>query len=306
MTTFILTVTWVDEQVECIVVEFEFLAVCLRHRTPYFESTIVLVSLIVVTTIKAILRTVVCRNNIRLDCSSQRRISGFVCILLCLRHTVAYIDVLCSAELDGARTDISWSHVAIHGSSLCIRYCTTNIQVFNITGIFLGDDICLFEICLSIWNGRRMMRLHRLVGVVDILSDKVAHHILTLSEDTTRTAVLQMIGRSVFVSCTARLVLFCSSALKHGVPCIPICWIVHPVSQHITRIVAHVVRRTIYEVEVHHFLLLYVVNLWVNSLQSFIFRRQHHRTCRDDVCIATVIFAVSYGDVGFIHKQSLL
>ena len=94
-----------------------------------------------------------------------------------------------------------------------------------------------------------MVRVHRLVSGVNILSDKIAYLIFTLSEDTT-SSTNQVIGRAVFVTCTTRLVLF--MCLKNGtiivviiillcVPCIPFRWVVHPVGQHVARIVAHVV-----------------------------------------------------------------
>ena len=151
-----------------------------------------------------------------------------------------------------------------------------------------------------------MSSLHGVVSSVNTLCDEVAYLILTLSEHTTSAGVLQMIGRTVFIACTSCLVLFCSSARSLGVPCIPVCRVVHLICKHITRIVAHVVGRAIYEVEVHHLLLLYVINFWMISFCCFVFRRKHHCTCRDDSSILAAVLAVSDGDVGLINKQVLL
>ena len=262
-TRIILTIVRINEHVEGIVVEFEILTVCLRHRTPYFQTTIVLVCLIVVTAIETILGTVVSRNDICFDYSSQRRIRCFVCIFLCLRHAVADIDKLSLAELDGARADISRSHIALHFILLVFRYCATDIQVNVTIGIFICDDIGFFEFSLSSWDSSRMICLHRLIGSVNILSDKVTYLILTLSENATCTTRLQAVGRSVFVTISIDLLLFFNRFVTYSlsVPSIPICRVVHPVGQHKACIVTHVVGRTIYEVEVHHLLLLHVINL---------------------------------------------
>ena len=87
-----------------------------------------------------------------------------------------------------------------------------------------------------------MILVHRLVGGVNVLSDKVAYFIFTLSEDTT-CSTNQVIGRSVFITCQLIifLFLFCSSALKLSVPSIPIRWVIHPVSQHVARVMTEVV-----------------------------------------------------------------
>ena len=261
------TVMRINEHVEGIVVEFEFLTVCLRHRTPYFKSTIVLVCLIVVTAIKTILGTVVSRNDICFDYSSQRRIRCFVCIFVCLRHAVTDIDKLRLAELDGAGADEGRSHMTSHSGSLCGRYRTTDIQMNVAICIFTGDNISAFECSLSRWDSSRMTSCHGLIFIVNIPRDKVAYLIFTLSEDTTRTAGLQAISRSVFETCTTRLVLFMCFLIIIAVitllcvPCIPIFRVVHPVGQHKACIVTHVVGRTIYEVEAHHLLLLHVINL---------------------------------------------
>ena len=89
-----------------------------------------------------------------------------------------------------------------------------------------------------------MVRVHRLVSGVNILSDKIAYLIFTLSEDTT-SSTNQVIGRAVFITSKLGFVVFLlfliRSTLKFRVPCIPFRWVVHPVGQHVARIVAHVV-----------------------------------------------------------------
>ena len=240
---FILTVTGIDEKVKRIVIEFEFLAVFFRHRAPYLQSTIVLICFIVVTAIGTTLLTVVCRDNICVDNISQRRISCLVCIFLSRCHAVADINILCLAELYGACAYESRSHVAVHVISLCFRYRTTDIQVNVTIGVILSYDISLFELSLitEISNSLRMSSLHGVVSSVNTLCDEVAHLILTLSEHTTRAGVLQMIGRSVFITRTSCLILCCSSTLNFSVPCVPVCRVVHLIGQHIARVVTHVV-----------------------------------------------------------------
>ena len=178
----------------------------------------------------------------------------------------------------------------------------------NVTaGIFACDDIGLFEGCLSSSRySLRMVRRHRLVRGVNILSDEVAYLILTLSEDTTCAAVLQTIGRSVLIASTARLILLLCATVILRVPSIPICWVVYLIGQHITRVVAHVVARTVNELERNILLLLHMVDRRVSSLQGIVISRQHHRTSRDESRILATILAVSDGDVCLIDKQVLL
>ena len=239
----VLTIVGIDEHIEGIIVEFKLLAVCLRHRAPYFQSTIVLVSLVVVTTVEAISGTVVGRYNICLDYSSQRRISSFVCFLLSLRHAVAHIDELSLAELYGACADECRLHIFIsHRSCLCSRNSGANMQVFVTTCIFLSYDIRIFECSLSSRNNFRMAGYHCLVCIVNILGDEVGLLILALSENASFTAS-EMIGRPVFIACHRFILLFliCRLSLSFGVPCVPVCWVVNLVGEHIASVVAHIV-----------------------------------------------------------------
>ena len=152
-----------------------------------------------------------------------------------------------------------------------------------------------------------MSSYHCLIRVVYIFRDEVAYLIFTLPEDTSITNS-QMIGRSVFVASHLfiLLLLFCSGALRLGIPGIPVRRVVHLIGQHITRVVTHVVRRAVDEVEVYHLLLLHMVDSRVSSFQVRIFCRQHHRTGRNDACVLAAVLAVSSGDVGLVYKQCFL
>ena len=153
-----------------------------------------------------------------------------------------------------------------------------------------------------------MSSFHCLIRVVYIFRDEVAYLIVTLSEDAGCLAVFQTIGRSVFVAShlIILLLLFCSGALRLGIPGIPVRRIVHLIGQHVTRVVTHVVRRAVDEVKRNFLLLLHMVDRWVSSFQRIIISRQQHSTGRDDVNVFAAILAVSGSNVGLILKQILL
>ena len=328
----ILTIIRVYQHVEGIVVEGELVAVFLRHRAKNWQSTIVLVSLVVVTTILTIFRTVVCRNNqvvnllgnLLLDIRSVLK-PIIICRLIAFLHTSADVDKLRLAKLDSACTDICRFHITSHWSSLCSRYRTANVQVnVNVTfilSIFLGNNICNFKVCQFI----RILDVatnFSLKIFIDILRDDVAHLVIALTEDTTRSTG-QVVSRTIFITCTSCLVLLMLCTFILRIPRIPVRWVVDPIGQHITGIVTKVIGWAEHEVEgdiligsrvmniLHSGLALFQY-LWLsNVLVIFVcalcaaITWQHYVTISNSNVVFTYR-TISDSNVGLVYKQSLL
>ena len=181
------------------------------------------------------------------------------------------------------------------------------MQAFAAVVILRSHQIGFFEGGLTCRYISRMIGNNVLIRVIDLLRDQVAHLVITLAEDATRSTT-QVVGRSVFITIhlIIFLFLFCSSAIKLSVPGIPIRWVVDPVGQHITRVMTQVVGGAEDKIKVHIFLQRYIIDGGMGCLEGFILARQEYAFGRDNVNVLAAILAIRGGDICLVNKQLLL